>query len=102
MHEQELIHRLIDILGNDCDRDKHNNVAQLICDLIRTGRTERQTVLQEPTSDESIVSDILINALEDESITRYLLDIILAENAKESTIVSGIQILLSLLENPIM
>lgn len=104
LRDQALISRLIDILGNDTDSAKHNNVAQFICDLITTGRTERQNELQERGMVDSakLPSDMLIRSLEATETTQHLIAIILSEPAKESTIVSGIKVILKLLENPIM
>lgn len=104
LRDQALIRRLIDILGNDEDSSKHNNVAQFICDLITTGRLERQNELQERgcVDTTKLSSDMLIRSLESGETTQHLIEIILSKPAKESTIVSGIKVILKLLENPIM
>lgn len=105
LKEQQLINNLIQILGNETDSDKHNNIAQFISDVITTGRTTRQNELQKRGYVESSASDgsdPLIHTLEDEGTTNLLLELVLTKNRKESSIVSGINIILKLLENPIM
>lgn len=104
LNEQKLIHNLILMLGNADDADKHANIAQLINEVITTGRTSRQNELQNhgyaDSSNEN--SDPLVHSLEDENTINMLLDLILVENRQESSIVAGITILLKLIENPIM
>lgn len=104
LSEQQLICNLIGMLGNEADADKHQNIANLLCELISTGRNARQNELQKrgygyDSATDS--NDPLIHILEDESTTDLLLDLILT-NKTESAVVSGITIILKLLENPIM
>lgn len=104
LKEQQLICNLIKMLGNEADADKHNNIAQFIGEVIITGRNMRQNELQkhgysDATNDNS---DPLVHSLENENTANLLLDLILIENKRESSIVSGINIILKLLENPIM
>lgn len=109
LSEQQLVCNLIGMLGNDNDSDKHQNIANLLCDLIATGRSARQNELQKrgyyssagyvDGTNES--NDPLIHILEDESTTDLLLDLVLS-NKTESAIVSGITVIVKLLENPIM
>lgn len=103
--EQQLICNLIGMLGNESDSDKHQNIANLLCELIATGRNARQNELQKRGygyGDSATDStDPLIHILEDGSTTDLLLDLV-SSNKTESAVVSGITIILKLLENPIM
>lgn len=103
LKEQQLVNNLIKMLGHDDDGNKHHNIAHFLCELIAHGRSGRQNELQKRGYvDASIDScDPIIHTLEDEATTNLLLDLILT-NKKESSIVSGITIILKLLENPIM
>ncbi|XP_031622169.1 serine/threonine-protein phosphatase 6 regulatory subunit 3-B [Contarinia nasturtii] len=105
LSEQQLVCNLIGMLGNEADADKHQNIANLLCELISTGRSARQNEIQKRGygySDSATDSnDPLIHILEDESTTDLLLDLILS-NKTESAVVSGITIILKLLENPII
>lgn len=93
------------MLGNEADADKHQNIANLLCELIATGRNARQNELQKRgygyVDSATDSNDPLIHILEDDSTTDLLLDLILS-NKMESAVVSGITIILKLLENPIM
>lgn len=105
LSEQQLVCNLIGMLGNEADYDKHQNIANLLCELISTGRNARQNELQKRgygyVDSATDSNDPLIHILEDESTTDLLLDLILS-NKTESAVVSGITIILKLLENPIM
>lgn len=105
LSEQQLVCNLIAMLGNEADTDKHQNIANLLCELIATGRNARQNEIQKRgygyADSATDSSDPLIHILEDESTTDLLLDLILS-NKTESAVVSGITIILKLLENPIM
>lgn len=103
LKEQQLVSNLIKLLGSEMDSDKHQNIAHLLNELIAYGRSARQNELQKRGYVESNtnVSDPIIYTLEDETTTNMLLDLILV-NRTESSIVSGISIILKLLENPIM
>lgn len=103
LKEQKLVCNLIKMLGNEDDADKHQNIAQFLSELIAYGRCARQNELQKRGYVEASTSasDPIIHTLEDEVTTNMLLDLILV-NRTESGIVSGITIVLKLLENPIM
>lgn len=105
LSEQQLVCRLIGMLGDEADADKHQNIANLLCELIATGRNARQNEIQKQgygyADSATDSTDPLIHILEDESTTDLLLDLVLS-NKSESSIVSGITIILKLLENPIM
>lgn len=103
LKDQQLVNNLIKMLGHEEDGNKHQNIAQFLCELIANGRSGRQNELQKRGYvDAGIDScDPIIHTLEDEATTNLLLDLILT-NKKESSIVSGITIILKLLENPIM
>lgn len=107
--EQQLVGNLIQMLGNDNDADKHQNIASLLCELIAAGRSCRQNELQKRgyyssagyVDGSNDPNDPLIHILEEETTTEMLLDLVLT-NTSESSIVSGITIIVKLLENPIM
>lgn len=103
LKEQQLVCNLIKMLGNEADASKHHNIAYFLSELIATGRSARQNELQKRGYVDSATdpSDPIINILEDDTTTNLLLDLIL-NNKMESSIVSGITIILKLLENPIM
>lgn len=99
-----MVARLINILGCDSDGEKHNNVAQFVCDLVTHSRSFRQSDLVERGAQKQLddAGMSLLYALEDPQVTSSLLDIILMKSSKESTIVAGIRIILKLLEMPVM
>lgn len=103
LNEQKLVNNLIRILGEGNADGKHVNIAQFLCDLVTHGRNGRQNELQKRGYVDANINscDPLIQVLEDENTTNLLLDLILT-NKKESSIVSGITIVMKLLENPIM
>ena len=94
---------MINILGCDQESEKHINISQFICETITHSRAFRQNDLAERGSnftDDPLLT--LLHSLEEVDVTKSLLDIILMNLTKESTVVSGIKIILKLLETPIM
>lgn len=101
INEKQLIEKMIGVLKSPNEADKHNNIAQFLIELIKTGRCNRQND-SESQVDRKSVSNPLLQTLEDENTSKLLLETILCESRTESSILSGIQILLCLLENPII
>lgn len=42
LKSEQLLEKLINILGTTDEREKHNNIAQFLSDIIKTGRSSRQ------------------------------------------------------------
>lgn len=100
LKEQNLIPRMIDLLGTEVDPEKHNNISEFLCEIISNSRSFRRNEIEEhgkirPVEDISLT---LLQVLEDEVTTRSLLDIILSNAQKESCVVAGIRIVMKLLE----
>ncbi|XP_053956782.1 serine/threonine-protein phosphatase 6 regulatory subunit 3 isoform X1 [Anastrepha ludens] len=95
----KLVERLIAIIGNPQETDKHTNVAEFLCDLIQQGRSmrylEQENDTFEPTFDGS---NPILKSIESERNVEALLNVILEPNAQESAIVSGISVVLILLK----
>lgn len=98
--EQKLLEKLIEILKLPNETEKHNNIAQFLNEIIKTGRTLRQDERHEGANSEA--TDPILEALENEKTTKLLLDTIICEKNSQSSIVAGIKILLTLFENHIV
>ncbi|XP_017773648.1 PREDICTED: serine/threonine-protein phosphatase 6 regulatory subunit 3-like isoform X2 [Nicrophorus vespilloides] len=92
LDDQKMIQSLIGLLRPNEDSDKHHNVAQLLCDFHQLARDNQRH------STETNDPDLLLNTLEMPETVDLLLDVILGEEKSESGIVSGIQIILELLD----
>ncbi|XP_017862947.1 PREDICTED: serine/threonine-protein phosphatase 6 regulatory subunit 3 [Drosophila arizonae] len=97
--EDKLVERLIAILRNPLETDKHANVADFFCDLINQGRLMRQTEQEndsfEPAFDGS---NPILRTIESAQTIEALLNVILEPNALESAILSGISVVLTLIK----
>lgn len=98
INEKGLIEKMIDVLHFSNESDKHDSIAQFLTEVIKIGRCNRQN----DTEDRKGLPNPLLQTLEDGKTVGHLLDVILSENQTESGILSGIQVLLCLLENPII
>jgi serine/threonine-protein phosphatase 6 regulatory subunit 3 len=98
VNEKGLIGKMIDVLQNPEDSSKHGSVAQFLTEVIKFARCNRQN----DTEDRKSLPNPLLQTLEDGKTVDHLLDVILCEPRTESSILSGIQVLLCLLENPII
>lgn len=98
VNEQGLIARMIGVLQVPSESSKHGSVARFLTRVIKTGRCNRQN----DTEDRKCLPNPLLQTLEDKVTVGQLLDVILDESRGESGIMSGIKVLLSLLENPII
>lgn len=98
INERGLIEKLIRVLQDPNESSKHSSVAQFLTEVIKTGRCNRQN----DTEDRKGLPNPLLQTLEDGKTVGQLLDVILCQPKCESSIMSGIQVLLCLLENPII
>ncbi|CAH1990070.1 unnamed protein product [Acanthoscelides obtectus] len=92
LDSQRIMQSLVSLLNPKVDKERHYNVAQLLCDFIRTARDTLRN------STERVDPDPLLNTLESTETVSLLLDNILGEEKVDSAIVGGIQVLLSLLD----
>ncbi|EDV41226.1 uncharacterized protein Dana_GF10914 [Drosophila ananassae] len=97
--EDKIVERLIAILRNPQETEKHANVADFFCDLINQGRLMRQTEQEndsfEPAFDGS---NPILKTIESADTIEALLNVILEPNAQESAILSGISVVLTLIK----
>lgn len=98
INEKGLIAKLIDVLKVPSEAERHESVAQFLTKVVETGRCNRQN----DTEDRKSLPNPLLKTLEDRTTVEQLLDVILDESKAECGIMSGIQVLLCLLENPII
>ncbi|XP_017753161.1 PREDICTED: serine/threonine-protein phosphatase 6 regulatory subunit 3 isoform X2 [Eufriesea mexicana] len=91
LDSQQLVQRVIKLLSPNSESSKHANAAQLLCDMIIAAREYQRTVTA-PTS-----SDPILNTLESTDTVSLLLETILTGEKLESSILGGIQVLLTLL-----
>lgn len=98
INEKGLIEKMIDVLCVPEESSKHIMVAQFLIELIKTGRCNRQS----DTEDRKSLPNPLLQRLEQSQTTTRLIDAILCDTHTESGILSGLQVLLCLLENSII
>ena len=98
INEKGLIAKLIDVLKVPSESSKHESIAQFLTKMIEGGRCNRQN----DTEDRKGMPNPLLQTLEDNKTVEQLLDVILDDSKTETGIMSGIQVLLCLLENPII
>ncbi|KAG1675723.1 Serine/threonine-protein phosphatase 6 regulatory subunit 3 [Nymphon striatum] len=92
LNEQNAIKQLVESINSSADEDKHNNASQTLCDIVRASR-EQLSHLQE-----NAVPDPLLESIESTDMVLNLLDHMFSGERKDSVIVSGIAVILSLLE----
>jgi serine/threonine-protein phosphatase 6 regulatory subunit 3 len=98
INDNGLIERMIDVLRSPDEPEKHTIVAQFLIELIKTGRCIRQN----DTDERKGLPNPLLQRLEEPRTTTRLIDTILCETRTETGILSGLQVLLCLLENSII
>lgn len=98
VNEKGLIAKMIDVLQLPGESTRHGSIAQFLTEVIKIGRCSRQN----DTEDRKGLPNPLLQTLEDKKTVEQLLDVILDKSRAESGIMSGIQVLLCLLENPII
>nr|CAH7754764.1 unnamed protein product [Callosobruchus chinensis] len=92
LDSQRIMQSLVSLLNPKIDKERHYNVAQLLCDFIRTARDTLRN------STERVDPDPLLNTLESAETVTLLLENIFGEEKVDTAIVGGIQVLLSLLD----
>eukprot|EP00079_Xenopus_tropicalis_P023268 XP_012815520.1 PREDICTED: serine/threonine-protein phosphatase 6 regulatory subunit 2 isoform X4 [Xenopus tropicalis] len=98
LNEERLIQRLINLIHHSQDEDYHDslqkqsNASQTLCDLIRLSRDQCNQM------QETMETDPLLATLESQPCVEQLLKNMFDGEQTESCIVSGTQILLTLLE----
>ncbi|RZC37515.1 serine/threonine-protein phosphatase 6 regulatory subunit 3, partial [Asbolus verrucosus] len=92
LDSQRIMQSLVSLLNTKVDKERHYNVAQLLCDFVRVARDTQKNC------SERVDPDPLLNTLESSETVSLLLDNIFEEERSESAIVGGIQVLLALLD----
>ncbi|XP_072241829.1 serine/threonine-protein phosphatase 6 regulatory subunit 2 isoform X1 [Leuresthes tenuis] len=92
LNEQKLAQRLIELIHPERDEERQSNASQTLCDIIRLSR-DQASQLQEISQ-----PDPLLTVLESQECVEQLLQNMFSGDGTESCIVSGIQVLLTLLE----
>ncbi|XP_077614198.1 serine/threonine-protein phosphatase 6 regulatory subunit 2 isoform X6 [Crocuta crocuta] len=92
LNEEKIIQRLVELIHPSQDEDRQSNASQTLCDIVRLGR-EQGTQLQEAPE-----PDPLLTVLESQDCVEQLLKNMFDGDQTESCLVSGTQVLLTLLE----
>lgn len=92
LNEEKIIQRLVELIHPSQDEDRQSNASQTLCDIIRLGR-DQGSQLQE-----AVEPDPLLTALESQDCVEQLLKNMFDGDHTESCLVSGTQVLLTLLE----
>uniref|UniRef100_A0A1A8HID2 Protein phosphatase 6, regulatory subunit 2b n=1 Tax=Nothobranchius korthausae TaxID=1143690 RepID=A0A1A8HID2_9TELE len=92
LNEQKLAQRLTELIHPERDEERQSNASQTLCDIIRLSR-DQASQLQEISQ-----PDPLLAVLESQECVEQLLQNMFSGGRTESCIVSGIQVLLTLLE----
>ncbi|XP_072822631.1 serine/threonine-protein phosphatase 6 regulatory subunit 1 isoform X3 [Vicugna pacos] len=92
LNEEKIIQRLIEQIHPSKDDNQHSNASQSLCDIIRLSREQ---MIQ---AQDSLEPDQLLATLEKQETIEQLLSNMLEGEQSQSVIVSGIQVLLTLLE----
>ncbi|KAL0280191.1 UNVERIFIED_CONTAM: hypothetical protein PYX00_001563 [Menopon gallinae] len=90
LDDQKLVQNLVKLFDPSISSDVHNNAAQLLCDVIRTSREN---------SNQANEQDRILDRIESPETVSLLLDQILQEPKCETSIIGGISVLLTLLED---
>ncbi|XP_062058606.1 serine/threonine-protein phosphatase 6 regulatory subunit 2 isoform X3 [Lepus europaeus] len=92
LNEEKIIQRLVELIHPSQDEDRQSNASQTLCDIVRLGR-DQGSQLQE-----AMEPDPLLTALESQDCVEQLLKNMFDGDHTESCLVSGTQVLLTLLE----
>ncbi|XP_055374163.1 serine/threonine-protein phosphatase 6 regulatory subunit 3-B [Condylostylus longicornis] len=100
--EQNLVERLISMLGKPEESEKHKNISEFLCELIRYGRSLRQTYDNDSFEQSFVNGNLLLLSIEDHSAVSQLVDVMLLPEAEETTVVAGVKVLLTLADESIV
>ncbi|XP_004405091.1 PREDICTED: serine/threonine-protein phosphatase 6 regulatory subunit 1 [Odobenus rosmarus divergens] len=92
LNEEKIVQRLIEQIHPSKDDNQHSNASQSLCDIIRLSREQMIQAQDSPEPDQ------LLATLEKQETIEQLLSNMLEGEQSQSVIVSGIQVLLTLLE----
>ncbi|KAF6288848.1 protein phosphatase 6 regulatory subunit 1 [Rhinolophus ferrumequinum] len=92
LNEEKIVQRLIEQIHPSKDDNQHSNASQSLCDIIRLSRDQMIQVQDSPEPDQ------LLATLEKQETIEQLLSNMLEGELSPSVLVSGIQVLLTLLE----
>lgn len=92
LNEEKIVQRLIEQIHPSKDDNQHSNASQSLCDIIRLSREQMIQVQDSPEPDQ------LLATLEKQETIEQLLSNMLEGERSPSVLVSGIQVLLTLLE----
>lgn len=98
-----MIEKLIAIIADANESDKHNNVSEFFCDLIQHGRAMRQTENENDSFEAAFEgSNPVLKMIESRATLEALFNVILQPNATESTIVPAITVVLKIIKPTII
>ncbi|XP_032201676.1 serine/threonine-protein phosphatase 6 regulatory subunit 2 isoform X3 [Mustela erminea] len=89
---EKVIQRLVQLIHPSQDEDRQSNASQTLCDIIRLGREQGSQLQEAPEPDP------LLAVLESQDCVERLLKNMFDGDRTESCLVSGTQVLLTLLE----
>ncbi|CAK7298123.1 Serine/threonine-protein phosphatase 6 regulatory subunit 2 [Vulpes lagopus] len=92
LNEEKIIQRLVELIHPSQDEDRQSNASQTLCDIIRLGREQGSQLQEAPEPDP------LLAVLESQDCVEQLLKNMFDGDQTESCLVSGTQVLLTLLE----
>lgn len=92
LNEEKIVQRLIEQIHPSKDDNQHSNASQSLCDIIRLSREQVIQVQDSPEPDQ------LLATLEKQETIEQLLSNMLEGQLNPSVLVSGVQVLLTLLE----
>ncbi|KAM5297211.1 serine/threonine-protein phosphatase 6 regulatory subunit 1 isoform 3-T3 [Glossophaga mutica] len=92
LNEEKIVQRLIEQIHPSKDDNQHSNASQSLCDIIRLSREQMIQLQDSPEPDQ------LLATLEKQETIEQLLSNMLEGELSPSVLVSGIQVLLTLLE----
>ncbi|XP_043738463.1 serine/threonine-protein phosphatase 6 regulatory subunit 2 isoform X3 [Cervus elaphus] len=92
LNEEKTIQRLVELIHPSQDEDRQSNASQTLCDIIRLGREQGGQLLEAPQPDP------LLTVLESQECVEQLLRNMFDGVQTELCLVSGTQVLLTLLE----
>ncbi|XP_013364696.1 PREDICTED: serine/threonine-protein phosphatase 6 regulatory subunit 1 isoform X3 [Chinchilla lanigera] len=92
LNEEKIVQRLIEQIHPSKDDNQHSNASQSLCDIIRLSREQMMQGQDSPEPDQ------LLATLEKQETIEQLLSNMFEGEPSQSVLVSGIQVLLTLLE----